>query len=273
MSNSPRHMYPTVPPTKQRNREEKFRIAKNSRFWHFIADIVFPLMIKNRFYAAMLKGKENLQQCDKRFATIFYANHANWWDGIWAYYLIYFIVKNKRFRLMIEEMNRFPLFQYIGCFPINKKSPQSAIKSLNYAVTTLDKPDIGFWIFPQGIIRPPHYRPEIFQQGLAFLIEKAVKLYGGINIVPVANSFMFLRQDRPEIISEFGKPVTLTSFSYNRKDYTHKLQSDFEHFLDEHEKGISKGDFDEYEYIYKQKLHWWRAIEQKLKSIGIKEEE
>lgn len=272
MSNnpSPIHMYPEIPPTKQRNREEKFRVAKNVPFWHWLADTVFPMMIKNRFYAAMVKGKENVEKCDKRFATIFYANHSNWWDGIWGYYLIYFVIKNKRFRLMIEEMNRFPLFQYIGCFPINKKSAQSAIKSLQYAVTTLDKPDIGFWLFPQGIIRPPQYRPEIFQTGLAFMIEKAIKLYGGINIVPVANSFIFLRQDRPEIVTEFGQARTYTSLNTDRKALTEELEHGFEKFLDEHDHNISRGKFEGYEYIYKQKLHWWRAIEQKLKSKGIK---
>lgn len=272
--NSPIHMYSEVPPTKQRNREEKFRKAKNVPFWHMVADIVFPMMIKNRFHAAMCKGKENLDKRDKRFATIFYVNHNNWWDGIWGYYIIYFILKKQKLRLrfMIEEMNRFPLFQYVGCFPINKKSPQSAIKSLNYAVTTLDKPDIGFWLFPQGIIRPPHYRPEIFQSGLAFMAEKAIEKYGGINLVPVANSFMFLRQDRPEIVCEIGEPKTFTVPDINRKEFTHKIQKEFEEFLDNHDLQISKGNFEGYHYEFKQKLHWWRAIEQKLKSIGIKEE-
>ncbi len=266
-------MYPEIPPTKQRNREEKFRAAKNIPFWHFVANTVFPLMIKNRFYAAMIKGKENLEKCDKRFATIFYANHTNWWDGLWGYYLVHFVIKNKRFRFMIEEMNRFPLFQYIGCFPINKKSSQSAIKSLNYAVTTLDTPNTAFWIFPQGIIRPPQYRPEIFQSGLAYMADKAIKKFGGINLVPVANSFIFLRQDRPEIVSEFGEPLVLTTLEKDRKAFTVELQTNFEDFLNTHDKTISKGKFEGYHYIYKQKLHWWRAIEQKLKSIGIKEEQ
>ncbi len=270
---APIHMYPKIPPTKQRNREEKFRVAKNVPFWHFIANFVFPIMLKSRFYAAMYKGKENLEKCDKRFATILYANHNNWWDGIWGYYLVHMIIKNKRFRFMIEEMNRFPLFQYIGCFPINKKSAQSAIKSLNYAVTTLDTPDTAFLLFPQGIIRPPHFRPEIFQSGLAFVAEKAVEKYGGINLVPIANSFMFLRQDRPEVVSEIGEPIVLTTKRTDRKEFTQELQEKFEKFLDNHDKQISLGNFEGYHYAYKQKLHWWRAIEQKLKSIGIKEEE
>ena len=272
MSESPIHMYPEIPPTKQRNRYEKERVAKNIPFWHWLADVVFSRMLKNRFYAAMIKGKENADLCDKRFATIMYATHENWWDGLWGYYLVHFVIKNKRFRFMIEEMNRFPLFQYIGCFPVNKKSPQSAIRALNYAVTQLDTPDTMFLIYPQGIIRPPHYRPQIFQTGLAFIVEKAIKEYGGINLLPVANSFKFLRQDRPEICTEFGKPVTLTSFDMDRKTFTHEIEKSFEEFLDQYDYCISRGKFEGYEYIYKQKLHWWRAIEQKLKHKGIKKD-
>ncbi len=273
MTNRLIHLYPDTPPTKQRNREEKFRLAKNVPFWHAVANIVFPMMLKNRFTSVMVKGKENLDLIDKRYATIMYANHSNWWDGIFGYYLVHFVMKNKRFRFVIEEMNRFPLFQYIGCFPINKKSPQSAIKALNYAVTMLDDPNTIFFIFPQGIIRPPQHRPEIFQSGLAFIVDKAVKQYGGINLLPVANSFMFLRQDRPEIISEIGKPAVIVDFHKERHAFTKELQEDFEKFLDKHDENIRCDIFEGYEYVYKQKLHWWRAIEQKLKSIGIKEEQ
>ena len=46
---TPQHMYSAVPPTKMRNREEKFREAKNSPFWHFVGDIVFAKMIEARF--------------------------------------------------------------------------------------------------------------------------------------------------------------------------------------------------------------------------------
>ena len=36
-------------------------------------------------------------------------------------------------------------------------------------------------IFPQGIIRPPQYRPIEFQTGLTYIAENAVKKYGKVN--------------------------------------------------------------------------------------------
>ena len=274
---TPQHMYSAVPPTKMRNREEKFREAKNVPFWHFIGDIVFPKMIEARFCSLMYKNLYRREQREKTKATIFYAPHNNWWDGVLAYNIVYRIIKKvikkPRFRFMIEEMNRFPLFQYVGCFPINKKSPQASMKFLQYAVTTLSEPDIAFWIFPQGIIRPPMYRPEIFQSGLAYIVKEAVKKFGGVNLVPVAINYTFLRQDRPEILVEFGNPRIMSEPDFNRKELTHTLEREFEQFLDKQQSDISSANFEGYHYLYRQKLKWWRYIEQKLKAKGLKNKE
>ncbi len=273
---APKHLYSEIPPTKIRNREEKFREAKNVPFWHFVGNFIFLSMLKNRFYSLMFKGLDNFEKRDKNFATIFYAPHSNWWDGLIGYITIHFILRKIgkfRMRLMIEEMNRFPLFQYVGCFPINKKSPQSAMQSLKYAADTLKDPDIAFWLFPQGIIRPPHYRPETFQTGLAYMAKNAAKKFGGVNLIPVGVNFTFLRQDRPEVLVEFGEPKIITDPNFDRKEFTHKLEREFENFLDSQQASISKGDFEGYEYLYKEKLHWWRQIESKLKSIGINNKE
>ncbi len=273
---APKHLYSEIPPTKIRNREEKFRKAKDNPFWIFVGNRIFYSMLKNRFYSLMYKGLENFEKRDKNLATIFYAPHSNWWDGLIGYVTIHFLLRKTgkfRMRLMIEEMNRFPLFQYVGCFPINKKSPQSAMQSLSYAANTLKDNDIAFWLFPQGIIRPPHYRPEIFQSGLAYMAKNAAKKFGGVNLIPVAVNYTFLRQDRPEVLLEFGEPKIIKDPNFDRKDYTHKLEREFEDFTDKQQSDISRGDFEGYQYLYKEKLHWWRYIESKLKSIGIKNKE
>ncbi len=268
---TPKHLYCDTPPTKLRNRKEKFRTAKDNRFWYSIADFVFKKMLCVRFHSVMYKGIENLANRDKTKATIFYANHNNWWDGIVGYNIVRKIMHG-RLRLMIEEMNRFPLFQYIGCFPINKKSAQDAMKSLKYAATLLDKPDINFWLFAQGIIRPPHYRPIVFQSGIAYLVENAIKNFGGINICPVSVNYSFLRQDKPEVIIEFGEVKSFNEFKEDRKDFCHKLAQEFEQLQDKQNLEISKGNFSGYKYLYKQKLSWWRDIERRLKNIGMKDD-
>jgi len=268
---TPKHLYCETPPTILRNREEKFRTAKDVPFWHAIARYVFGKMVKARFHSLMYKGYENLEDRDKTKATIFYVNHSNWWDGIIGYTVVRRILHGK-LRLMIEEMNRFPLFQYIGCFPINKKTAQDAMKSLKYAATTLGEPDIYFWLFAEGIIRPPRNKNKKFQTGIAYLIENAIKLYGGINIAPISVDYSFLRQDKPEVIIEIGKVKTFYEFNENRKEFCADLSRNFEEFCEKQQEQISSGDFNGYRYLFKQKLSWWRDIERRLKNIGMKED-
>lgn len=110
-------------------------------------------MLQNRFYALRIKNEELFKKCNPNYTNILYAPHGNWWDGIVGYNLMRRVF-HLRLRMMIEEMNRFPPFSRVGAFPVNKKSPQEAVKSLKYIVEDLNKPDMALWIFPQGIIKP-----------------------------------------------------------------------------------------------------------------------
>ena len=75
MIKTPQHLYSDTPPTVLRNREEKFRTAKDSRFWFAVADYIFKRMIESRFHSLMFKGFENFETRDKSKATLFYTNH------------------------------------------------------------------------------------------------------------------------------------------------------------------------------------------------------
>ena len=167
-------LYSDVPPTKLRNREEKFTPAKTTKFWVWVASMFFFNMLQNRFYAFRYKGAENYFDSDRSVQTILFAPHSNWWDGI-VFYNITHRIFHKEIRLMIEELNRFPLFSKGGAYSVNKKSAQSAMKALKYSVDLLADMRNMLCIFPQGIIRPPHFRPIEFQTGLAFIAQNAVK--------------------------------------------------------------------------------------------------
>ena len=54
-------LYSNIPPTKLRNQEEKFKPAKTSAFWMWVADRFFYGMIENRFFAFRYKGIENFE--------------------------------------------------------------------------------------------------------------------------------------------------------------------------------------------------------------------
>ena len=170
---------------------------------------------------------------------------------------------------MVEELNRFPLLRRGGAYSVNKKSAQSAMKALQYSVDVLGDLRNILCIFPQGIIRPPHFRPYKFQTGLAYIAHNAVKRYGKINLIPVSIDYCFLRDNRPEVIVDFGKRIELTDQNINRHEYTKFLEAALTQTSDEQFKNISQGNMDDYEILFKQHLKWYRRIEQRLKSIDL----
>ena len=170
---------------------------------------------------------------------------------------------------MVEELNRFPLLRRGGAYSVNKKSAQSAMKALQYSVELLSDLRNVLCIFPQGIIRPPHFRPFKFQTGLTYIAQNAVKRYGKVNLIPLSIDYCFLRDNRPEVIVDFGKRIELTDANIDRKHYTEFLEAKLTETCDEQFKNISQGQIDDYKILFKQHLKWYRRIEQRLKSIDL----
>ena len=264
-------LYSDIPPTKLRNKEEKFKPAKTSKFWLWVASMFFFNMLQNRFFAFRYRGEETYFEAEKDVPTILFAPHCNWWDGIVLYNTTHRIF-HKEIRLMVEELNRFPLLRR-GAYSVNKKSPQSAMKALKYSVDVVGDLRNMLCIFPQGIIRPPHFRPIEFQTGLAYIAENALKKYGKVNLIPMAVDYAFFRDNRPEVIVEFGKRIELRQGNefdnMSRKELTHYLEKALTETCDSQFKEISQGDITKYKILFKQHLKWYRRIEQRLKSIDL----
>ena len=265
-------LYSDIPPTKLRNKEEKFKPAKTNIFWLWVASMFFFNMLQNRFFAFRYRGEENYFDGDTNVPTILFAPHCNWWDGIVLYNTTHRIF-HKEIRLMVEELNRFPLLRRGGAYSVNKKSPQSAMKALQYSVDVVGDIRNMLCIFPQGIIRPPHYRPIEFQTGLAYIAENAVKRYGKVNLIPMAIDYAFFRDNRPEVIVEFGKRIEMVKGNdldkLSRKELTHYLERALEETCDNQFKEMSQGDITKYNILFKQHLKWYRRIEQRLKNIDL----
>ncbi len=262
-------LYSDIPPTKLRNKEEPFRPAKTTPFWLWVGNKFFYGMLENRFFALRYKGQENFLNRDESIPTIAYAPHTNWWDGIVGYNICRRIF-GKEIRLMVEELNRFPLLRRAGAFPVNKKSPQASMKALQYSVDVIEDLNNVLYLFPQGIIKPPNARPVEFQTGLAYVAQKAAQKYGKVNLVPVCVNYFFLRADKPEVLVEIGEVITLDNSKIDRKEFSQILEKNLEHACDKQMSEISVGNLRGYQTLFQQKLKWYRKIEQRLKKIEIK---
>ena len=262
-------LYSEIPPTKLRNQDEEFKPANTSPFWLWVGNQFFYGMLENRFFALRYKGEEKFFERDTNVPTIIFASHTNWWDGILGYNIVTRVFE-KEIRLMIEELNRFPILRRAGAFSVNKKSPQASMSALKYAVETIGDLNNVLYIFPQGIIKPPNFRPIEFQTGLAYIAQKAVEKYGKVNLVPLAVNYCFLRADKPEALVEIGDIITLEDSKVNRKEYTDYLAKYLEDICDSQNSDIFAGNLKGYKTLFQQKLKWYRKIEQRLKKIEIK---
>ena len=271
MDENLKKLYSEVPPTKLRDKEEHFRPARTSKFWLKIADFAFYGLLENRFYAFRYKGYENFLKRDEKYPTIFFAPHTNWWDGIVGYTICNRLCK-KEIRLMIEELNRFPVIRRGGGFSVNKKNALTAMESLKYSVRVLQDLNSILYLFPQGIITPPDHRPIVFQTGLAYIVEKAAQKYGKVNLIPIAVNYFFMRDNRPEVWIEMGENMELTpqEDKMDRKEYSKFLAQKLEELCDRQKLDISNANFDGYDTLFQQKLVWYREFEQHLKKINIK---
>lgn len=262
-------LYSDIPPTKLRNQDEEFKPAKTSPFWLWVANKFFYGMLEKRFFALRYKGEEKFFDRDENIPTIAFAPHTNWWDGIVGYNIVRRIF-GKEIRLMVEELNRFPLLRRGGAFPVNKKSPQASMKALQYSVEVIEDLNNVLYIFPQGIIKPPNFRPIEFQTGLAYIAQKAIQKYGKVNLVPIGVNYFFLRADKPEVMVEIGNIITLDNPKCDRKELSEQLAKILEYACDKQNSDISEGKLAGYKTLFQQKLKWYRKIEERLKKIEIK---
>lgn len=262
-------LYPDIPPTKLRNQDEEFKPAKTSPFWLWVANKFFYGMLENRFFALRYRGEENFFNREEGVPTIAFAPHCNWWDGIVGYNVTRRIF-GKEIRLMVEELNRFPLLRRGGAFPVNKKSPQASMEALQYSVDVIENLGNVLYIFPQGIIKPPNFRPIEFQSGLGYIAQKAAKKYGKVNLVPIAVNYFFLRADKPEVMVEIGEVITLDDSKIDRKEYSQYLAKTLENLCNKQNADVAAANLKGYKTLFQQKLKWYRKIEQRLKKIEIK---
>ena len=106
------------------------------------------------------------------------------------------------------------------------------MQAIKYTVDALGDRNNIIYNFPQGIIKPPNFRPIEFQTGLTYIAEKAAKKYGKVYLMPVAVNYMFLWDNRPEVLVEFGDLIELNDDKPDRKKYTEFLAKTLEALCD-----------------------------------------
>lgn len=240
-------LYNNTPPSFKVKEVKPFLKAETSKFWLFFADLIFESMLKKKFAAIRVKNLENLNKINPDKPTIIYAPHSCWWDGILAYYLNRKVLKLDTIGMM-EDLHAMPFLRKIGAFSVDKKSPKVIKESLNFAIQNLDSAKKALFIYPQGIIRPQDYTNFKFSSGISYIASNLE----GVNLVPLAIRYCFLRATSPEILIDISEPIFLQKIE-NRKEITKNLQENFLNILEKQRLEIANCDLDGYITVLKQK--------------------
>lgn len=253
-------LYNNIPPSFKVKEVRPFLKAKKNNFWLFLADLIFESMLKQKFAAIRVKNLENLNKRNPDKPNIVYAPHICWWDGILAYYLNRKVLNIDAIGMM-ENLHAMPFLNKIGAFSVDKKSITVIKNSLDFAAESLNAPQKAVFIYPQGIIRPQDYTPLKFSSGISYVASKL----DGVNLIPLAVRYCFLRANSPEILVDIAEPIFLPAVN-DRKEITEKLQENFSNILERQRLEIANCNLDGYITVLKQRESLFEFIRKKLKT-------
>lgn len=181
--------------------EIKFIEAQESKWFIFLFDLYVRSLFWRRFKNVRINQR---YQPGPKSKTIYYLNHTSWWDG-----LIPLLLNRKLFhqnaRAMMEDkqMKEYEFFKKIGAFSVNLEDPKSAIRSLRYAVESMERPNSSLFIYPEGTIVPFSTDKLSFKKGLGWIAKQCPN----VDVVPIGIYINNQNFDKPELFLEIGESL------------------------------------------------------------------
>ncbi len=161
--------------------------------------------------------------------TVFYANHASWWDPLvmllvtrWAYPHVAFYAP-----IDAAALVRYPSLARIGFFGVEPASPTGARRFLRTAESILAQPNTALAMTPQGRFADVRERPIDLKGGLA----RVLRHVPGCEARAVAIEYPFWDEARPEALVRFGS-ASVAAHGESHQAVTRALSLQLEHELD-----------------------------------------
>jgi len=198
--------------------------AKKSNRLEKVFAIYNRNLIKRRFHSIQVSGLEILENRNKLFPLIVYANHSSWWDGLVAFQISRKANLDSFIIMEEKQLKKLFFFRKLGAFSVARENGRNAFRSINYAAEILTETENrALWIFPQGEILSNEIRPLKFFNGLSHVIKKVDKCYA----VPLAIKYEFLENYKPEIFIRIGAGELISggaNFFVKRKTQEFEIQ-------------------------------------------------
>lgn len=159
-------------------------------------------LFRRRFNSLQMSGLHFLENKPENAPLVIYANHSSWWDGLTAFQISRRAALDSFIMMEEKQLKILRFFRKLGAFSVVRENKREALKSINYAIQTLQKnPKRTLWVFPQGEISPNDVRPLRFYNGLA----KIIKNFEKCSIICLAMRYEFLGEYKPDIFVKIKK--------------------------------------------------------------------
>lgn len=129
-----------------------------------------------------------------------YANHGSFWDGFLAHLLAQRSGRDGYAVMEEQNLRRYRFLTRIGAFSIRRGDSGSALETLRYARSVLQRPKAAVFLFPQGKIEANAQPPLKFERGAEVLARMAK-----IRCVPVALRYAFFEHEHPDVLIQVGE--------------------------------------------------------------------
>lgn len=104
-----------------------------------------------------------------------------------------------------KQLEKYPFFKRLGVFSINLDNPRSSIRSLRYAIESLERPKSSLYMYPQGKIVPFSVDGLNFKKGIGWLCKQLPE----VDVVPVGIYIHTMYDDKPKLEISVGPSVEI----------------------------------------------------------------
>jgi len=130
-----------------------------------------------------------------------------WWDGLLPLFLSQNVFDQKARAIMEDkQMKKHKFFSRIGAFSINLTYSKSTLRTLRYAIDSMDIPNMSLYIYPEGEFIPASESKPNFKNGLAWLYKNMDRQ---VDFVPISFYTHSFTDSKPELYINIGRPIML----------------------------------------------------------------
>ncbi len=162
--------------------------------------------MSREFHAVRLGvGSEPRLPADRN--VVIYCNHPSWWDPAFCIVLAHLLFPGRPGYAPMDQdaFARYGVFRRMGVFGVVPDSHSGARRFLEVSERALALPGGMMWINAEGTFTDPRTRPLSLRPGIAHLARRQTSAL----LVPLAMSFEYWEESRPEALARFGAPVAL----------------------------------------------------------------